>query len=173
MRKILLPGIIILFVLTATFLISGMIKKIQRQNQVKERISTLPLFSFMTIMDSNFNSSEIKEGPVLIVRFHPECEHCQYELTEILKSDIPVLAAKVILISSAPPDSIRRFLGRLNYIDIPSIVTIADTSYKFGEIFGNDVVPSNYIYNKKLDLVKVLTGEVRTETIIKYLEESE
>lgn len=173
MRKIILVGIVILFALTATLLITGMIKKLQRQNQVKERISTLPSFSFMTMDDKSYNSSEIEKGPVLIIRFHPECEHCQYELTEILKSDIPDLAAKVILISSAHPDSIRRFLIQLNYSDYPSVIALADTSYAFGEIFGNDIVPSNYIYNKELGLVKVLPGEVRTETILKYLRLSE
>lgn len=173
MRKIILTAIVVLFALTAIFFISGSLKKINRQNQAKERISTLPLFSFITLGDENFSSSEIKKGPVLIVRFHPECEHCQYELTEIMKSDIPVMAEKVILISSAHPDSIRKFLSNLNYLDYPSIIALADTSYIFKEIFGNDIVPSNYIYNKELNLVKVLSGEVRTETILKYLVEGE
>jgi hypothetical protein len=173
MRKIVLESIVVLFTLTAVLLITGMIKKIHRQNQIKERISTLPSFSFLTLDETKFNSSEIEKGPVLIVRFHPECEHCQYELTEFLKSEIPSLAAKVILISSAEPDSIRGFLARLNYMDYPSVIALADTSYKFGDIFGNDIIPSNYIYNKELDLVKVLHGEVRTETVIKYLRMSE
>jgi hypothetical protein len=173
MRKAILAGVFIFFALPAALLITGMIKKIHWQNQVKERISTLPSFSLMTIEDANFNSSKIEKGPVLIVRFHPECEHCQYEITEILKSDIPYLAEKVILISSADPDSVRKFLGRLNYQDYPSVIALADTTYTFGDIFGNDIIPSSYIYNKKLDLVKVLPGEVRTETIIKYLRMSD
>jgi len=173
MRKIILALIVVIFTLTAILLIAGTLKKINRQNQARERISTLPVFSFMTISDENFSSSEIKKGPVLIVRFHPDCEHCQYELTEIMKSDIPVIAEKVILISSAHPDSIRKFLGTLNYLDYPSIIALADTLYTFREIFGNDIVPSNYIYNKELNLVKVLSGEVRTETILKYLVEGE
>ena len=145
MRKVISLAIVLSFALTAVLLIKGVIKKADIHNQVKERISTLPSFSFKTITYGNFNSNEIKKGPVLIVHFHPECEHCQYELTEILKSDIPDLAAKVILISSAHPDTIRKFLGQLNYLDYPSIIALADTSYAFGEIFGNDIVPSNYI----------------------------
>lgn len=173
MRRIILIVVVVLFALTATLLIAGTLKKINRQNQARERISTLPVFSFMTLSDENFSSSEIKKGPVLIVRFHPECEHCQYELTEIMKSDIPVMAEKVILISSAHPDSIRKFLDHLNYHDYPSIIALADKSYRFSDIFGKDIVPSNYIYNKELSLVKVLSGEVRTETILKYLVEGE
>jgi peroxiredoxin len=169
MRKVILAGIVVFFVLPAVLLITGMIKKIHRQKEVKERISTLPSFKLMRLDNVRFNSSEINQGPVLIVRFHPECEHCQYELTEILKSEIPDLAAKVILISNANPDSIRKFLDHLNYHDYPSVIALADTAYTLGEIFGNEIVPSNYIYNKELDLIKVLSGEARTETILKYL----
>lgn len=173
MRRIILGIVIVIFVLSASFLISGVIKKMHKQTQIKEKIATLPSFSFITLANATFNSSEIKEGPVLIVRFHPECEHCQYEVSEILKSSIPAIAAKVILVSSAHPDSISKFLSQFHYSDLPSIIPLVDTSYSFGDIFGNDMVPSNYIYDKELNLVKVLPGEVKTETILKYLRISE
>jgi hypothetical protein len=103
------------------------------------------------------------------VRFHRECEHCQYEISELFKSNIPDYSATVILVSSDYPDSIRRFLSKFKYADYPSVIPLADTSFVFGDIFGSDIIPSNYIYNRDLDLIKVLSGEVKTETILKYL----
>lgn len=173
MRRIILIVVILLFALSATFLVSGIVKKIQKQTQLAERLSKLPSFSFATLTNESFNSSEIRRGPVLLIRFHPECEHCQYEISGILKSNIPSSGTTVILVSSADPDSIRKFLNRFNYSDYPSVIPLADTSYIFGDIFGSDIVPSNYIYNKELELVKVLHGEVKTETILKYLREIE
>jgi thiol-disulfide isomerase/thioredoxin len=173
MRKIILGAVVIGFVLLATFLITGVINKMQRQTQIKEKIETMPSFSFMTLTNETFNSSEIKIGPVLIVRFHPECEHCQYEVSEILKSNVPESGVKVILISSATPDSVKSFLNQFNYLRFPSIILLIDTSYVFSDIFGSDIVPSNYIYNRELELVKVLQGETKTETILKYLKVSE
>jgi hypothetical protein len=73
------------------------------------------------------------------------------------------------MISSAPVDSISGFLDKFNYKNYASVIPLADTSYSFGGIFGNNIVPSNYIYNKELELVKVLNGEIKTETLIKYL----
>ena len=173
MRKVILGSVIVIIVLFASFLITGMVRKVQNHKLITERITRFPSFFLMTLSNEPFNSSEIKKGPVLVIHFHPECEHCQYEISEILKSKIPTLGARIVLVSSAHPDSIRRFLNKFKYSDYPSVIPLADTSYIFEDIFGNGIVPSCYIYNRKLDLVKVLHGEVKTETILKYLQESE
>lgn len=173
MRKIILGVAIVVFALSATFLILGMINKVQKHKQITEKIARLPSFSFMALTNETFNSSEIRKGPVLVIRFHPECEHCQYEISEILKSNIPGSGACVIMVSSADPDSIRKFISQFDLSNYPAIIPLVDTSYIFGDIFGSDKVPSNYIYNKELNLVKVLYGEVKTETILKYLLGSE
>jgi hypothetical protein len=169
MRKIVLSTVILVFVMAASFLIYGTVSKIQKHQMTTEKISKLPFFSFSTLNNNSYNSSEIKKGPVLIVRFHPECEHCQYEITELLNSDIPSSGINIILVSSAPRDSISKFLGQFNLADYPSVIPLVDTSYIFGDIFGSDYVPSNYIYNKEHNLVKAISGEVKTETILKYL----
>ena len=169
MRKIVLIIMILVFAAAASLLTYGTVNKIQKHKRTVEKISKLPYFSFSTLNNKSFNSSDLKEGPVLIIRFHPECEHCQYEITGLLKSKIPSTDINIILISSATPDTIRKFLGRFNLADFPSVIPLVDTSYIFGDIFGSDFVPSNYIYNKEHNLVKAISGEVKTETILKYL----
>jgi hypothetical protein len=173
MRKFILAGVVVIFSLSAAFLVTGIIKKRQTQIELAGKISKLPAFSFTTLAKQSFNSSEITSGPVLVVRFHPECEHCQYEIREILGSPIPVSAMWVIMVSDADADSIKKMLLPYDLAEYPSVIPLTDTSYSFGEIFGSDLVPSSYIYDKDLELVKVLYGEVKTETILKYLNESE
>jgi hypothetical protein len=173
MKRILLGVLIGAFMVSISFLAFGTLKKIQRQKQISEKISKLPLFTFMKLTNESFSSSEIKNGPVLVVRFNPECEHCKYEISGILNSNIPLTGTSIILISSADPDSIKKFLSLLNYSDYPSVIPLADTLNLSGNIFGSEIVPSNFIYNKELELVKILQGEVKTETIIKYLHLSE
>ncbi len=169
MRKTILISLAIVFILFLSILISGIARKMSKEARVGEKIAYLPSFSFITLEKDDFHSSEIRKGPVLIIRFHPECEHCQYEISQILQSDIPGIVSKALLISNDNPDSIRIFLKQFNYTDYPSIIVLADTADSFNRIFGKDIVPSNYIYNKDLKLVKVLYGEVKTETIRKYL----
>jgi thiol-disulfide isomerase/thioredoxin len=173
MKKVIKVSVIVCVVLLTSYLVTGIGKKVQYHKSVAEKIAKFPAFSFMRLSNEAFRSSEIVEGPVLVVHFHPECEHCQYEISEILKSAIPESCTSVILVSSASPDSIRKFLSRFNVFDYPSVIPLADNSYNFEEVFGSGIIPSSYIYSRKLNLVKVLHGEVKTETILKYLQLSE
>lgn len=173
MRKVILSSVIIVIVFLVSFLVVGIVNKVLNQKMITEKIARFPTFSFMSLSNKSFNSSEIKEGPVLIVHFHPECEHCQYEISEILKSNIPVSFASVILVSAAHPDSIRKFLNGFNFSDYPSVIPLVDTSFIFEDIFGSGIVPSSYIYSRKMNFVKVLYGEVKTDAILKSLQESE
>jgi AhpC/TSA family len=172
-KKFILGSIILIIVLFVLFLVIGIAGKLQNRKLVSEKIARFPVFSFMTLSNGLYSSLEIIKGPVLVVHFHPECEHCQYEISEILKSNIPASFTNVILISSATPDSIKSFIYRNNYPDYPSVLFLVDTSYNFEDIFGKGIIPSSYIYNRKLILAKVFHGEVKAEAILKYLDESE
>jgi len=169
MKRIISGVIISVIILTSASLIAGMACKMNKKNEMAQRIKKLPSFSFMTLTGGSFNSSDIIEGPVLVVRFHPECEHCQYEISEILKSDLPASGTKIILVSNAEKDEVISFLSQFDLSRYPCITTLIDTSYKFGEVFGSNIVPGNYLYNEKLELIKSFKGEVKTETILKYL----
>jgi hypothetical protein len=172
-KKVILSIVILIIVLFVSSLVIGINKKLQSQKLVAEKIARLPVFSFMRLNNRIYNSTDTKNGPVLIVHFHPECEHCRYEISEILKSKIPISFSTVILVSSAHPDSIRSFFSNFNLTDYSSVIPLLDTSYEFEEIFGSAIIPSTFIYNRNLNLVKVLHGEVKTDAIIKYLQESE
>src|SRR5450759_3318541 len=100
MRKIILSFVILVVASLVLSFVIGIIGKVQRQRLIEDKISRFPTFSFMTLSNRLFNSSEIKEGPILVFHFHPECEHCQYEISEIFKSNVPKSFRNVFLISS-------------------------------------------------------------------------
>jgi hypothetical protein len=172
MRKIFLGFVITFIVFLAAFLLGGIVRKVQSNELIAENIAKFPAFSFMNLSNESFNSRDIKEGPVLIVHFHPECEHCRYEISEIFRSHIPESFNSVILVSAANPDSIKVFLNQLNFSDFATVIPLADTAYKFEDIFGRGIIPSSYIYNRKLELIKVLHGEVRPQTILNCIQEN-
>jgi hypothetical protein len=173
MRKIILGIVLIFITLFGSFLGIGIIRKVHRHNIANENIAKFPLFTFLTLSNEKFNSSIITEGPALVMHFHPECDHCQWEIAEIFKSRIPDSFSHVLLVSSAHPDSIRKFLHQFNYFDCPSIIPLIDSSYDFEKIFGTGLVPSSYLYDSKLNLLKVFHGEVKTETILNLITKHE
>lgn len=173
MKKIYL-GLLILSVSFFTFyVVRGIVRKLEKKQVIEAKISRLPSFSFATLDDRLYNSLEIKTGPVLVVHFHPECEHCKYEIMEIIKSDIPTLFKHVVLISSANIDTVKKFILEFNYPDIKSITTLYDPLNEFEDIFGSGTVPSTYIYDKELNLLNIYHGEVKPESILKHIKSNE
>jgi hypothetical protein len=173
MRKAITSIIIFVFTIAIVFFAIGICNKLNKQNNLEENIKRLPFFSFATFENTSFNSLSINQGPVLIVRYNPECEHCQYEISELVKSEIPESSTKILLVSSADRNTIIKFLDQFRLAERPEIIQLFDTAYVFKNIFGSDIVPSNYIYNKELKLVRILHGETKIETILKYLKECE
>jgi thiol-disulfide isomerase/thioredoxin len=151
----------------------GIVKKIHERNISRERIKTLPEFSFKTLNGSIFKSDQIKEGPVLILFFNPECEHCQYQITSLFKNVALPKELNVLLISNSEPRPIMKFLKDNNLSEYPELTVMIDETFKFRECFGTDIVPATFIYNKDLKLVKYYKGEVNPETILKCLRQND
>ena len=161
------------FIVATSLLIIGIIHKFHINRHFEERIKELPTFSFQLLNKKSFSSCEIKEGPLLVVHFHPECEHCQYEIAGILKSKIIKPHLKVLLIANANPDSVIQFMNRFPISETQDVITLIDTANAFKNSFGETIVPSNYLYDKDLKLIKVLYGEYKLETIMKLFDISE
>jgi len=134
-----------------------------------EETGKLPYLALLTIDDKGFNTSEIRTGPVLVVHFNPECDHCKYEIQGIIESEMPSMGFRILLITQAPKDSVINFYRDYSISNYSSITVLLDSSGLFSENFKSKVIPSNYLYDKNLNLIKVLEGEYKTETIIKYL----
>jgi len=166
---IIISGII--FTLLFLTLATGIYYKINEKHS--EKAKKLPYFTLLTIDRKNFNTSEIRTGPLLVVHFNPECDHCKYEIKGIVESDIPSMGFRILLITQAPKDSVINFCRNYSISKYSSITVLFDSSGAFCEKLKSRVIPSNYLYDKNLKLIKVLEGEYKTETIIKYLSGSE
>jgi len=173
MKKALMLVFVIIIIGLTTFLIIGIIAKTHKSKIAKEMIKTLPVFSLKTLNDSVFRSDQIKEGPVLVLFFHPECKHCQYQITTLFKNRAETSGIRVLLISNAEKEAIRNFLKENNLLDYPGLITLVDETYSFRDYFGTELVPATFIYDKKLKLVRYFQGEVRPETILKYLRQDD
>jgi thiol-disulfide isomerase/thioredoxin len=173
MKKILVIIIIIVFALAFIILISGISKKLKEKDQWAENIKKLPEFSLSTTGNISFSTSGIKSGPLLIVYFHPECEHCQYEISELFNSKILESGITVMLVSPAERDSVINFLNIFPAAESKRLITLIDTGFVFTDIFRKAVIPSSYLYNRDLNLIAAFYGEYKIETILNRFNESE
>lgn len=173
MKRVILIIIISVFAVLAFFLAYGIAKKIRDVNLISEEVKKLPSFTFLTLDNEEFSSEQIDSGPLLIVRFHPECEHCHYEISELIENHSDLSEGLILLVSDAPSESIREFMELYSGFRVAGILPLADPYFQFGKIFGKDFVPSNYIYDRDLNLVRVFYGEVNHDVIIRLMMKDE
>ncbi|MFH0843537.1 MAG: redoxin domain-containing protein [Bacteroidota bacterium] len=173
MKRIISVILLFLIISITIVLLAGISGKLKKHDQLVERIKQLPEFTLLTLDNTSFSSSEIKEGPLLIVYFHPECEHCRYEISELFRSSLPGSGIPVLLVSRASRDSVTLFLEEFDFPETDEIITLIDTAFVFEDTFGNSIIPSGYLYDKNLNLIDALHGEYKIETILNRLKESE
>lgn len=163
---VLVGGVVIL-------LISGIMTKKVKAEKAAEKIRTLPLLVMKDIRGNSFNTDQITSGPLLITFFHPECDHCKYEISSIVNTKLIDSQLAILLVSYANVDDIQSFIQEVGNIEALNMHILYDPDFRMSDLYRADVLPSNFIYNEKLELVKVFRGATKPETIMKYLNEND
>lgn len=143
-----------------------------RADGALERIRMFPDLALTDINGIEFFPARLTSGPLLITFFHPECDHCQYEISSLMSNDSLCCNVNIILVSYAGLSEIRSFLQEFRISDTSRLHIIHDPYLKMSEFFSANIIPSNFIYNDSLQLVKIFKGSVKPETIFKYLYDS-
>jgi hypothetical protein len=155
------------------FLIAGILVRMVRAEEAAEQIRRLPDLAISDINDNIFRTDQIKAGPLLITFFHPECDHCRYEIASLKNSGLLDSSLTVILVSYAAKSEIRSFMLQEGIVDTANLHVLHDPDFSISDLFGAAILPSNYIYNDSLSLVRVYKGSTRPEAIRKYLNGNE
>lgn len=135
----------------------------------ENRINSLPSFTAVQTDGSSFNTSDLRPRPLLMIFFHPDCKICQYEIQELIKILPEMNGVSVILISHAPVDLIDTFVRSTGLKKFSDLTILYDPDFKIRELFYVNTVPTSFIYNARLNLVKRYEGEVKIETILTKL----
>lgn len=175
MRKHLRSLLLFLFVFTLAWLLYSGYDKYMLKKEAEDRINMLPNVSFLNIEGKLINLHNFdKTNPLIIIYFHAECEHCQYEAQEIGHNANMFDTCQLLMISAN--DSIKQlkdFCAKYNLWEVENIEVLIDKENRFSETFGRVVIPSVYIYDKNQKLKKRYLGETKLEAIISQIQNSE
>lgn len=170
-----------IILIVALFMVSLLVGWIYFQNQAKTKaksqlkagLQNLPEFEFAAIpgMSKFDNGLLALDKPLLLVYFNSECEHCQYEVQEICRNADGFQNKQVVLVSSEDEEAIHKFSEEYELSAYPFIKVAKTEAEQFYKTFGTTSTPSVFIYNKDRKLVKDFKGEVKIETLLKYLSE--
>jgi hypothetical protein len=172
MKRKYIKMLIALIFLTVFLLLLAVVLRTANNRMALKSGSDLPEFSFMTLSDTLFKSSELQSGPLLIVNFHPECEHCQFEISEIFSQAKESDNFTTLLISASGKKATDSLLCKYDW-GILNFKVLIDSINDFSLIFHSKSFPTNIIYDKRLKLVKLFSGECKYETLLKYISANE
>ncbi|AHW61642.1 Peroxiredoxin [Draconibacterium orientale] len=167
MRKIIKYLVIVIIGIVVAYLIVQVISKYNEKKEAEIRIQTLPDAAFASVFGDSINLQDFdSDQSLILIYFHPECEHCQYEAKEIgLRAD-EFNNCQLVMIT--PDDSlvrIEKFCEQYHLQEIDNLEVLLDRDSKFERSFGKAVLPSVYIYDKGQKLKKQFLGETKPEAI--------
>ena len=129
---------------------------------VKEETSTV----------DKYTSAQLAKGPVVLIYFSPDCEHCQAFTKDLIKN-YPVVANKqVIMVTFQAMNMLKPFVTKYNlnqYLNFK--VGTEGTSYLVQKYYQIRSFPYIAIYDKAGNLVKTYEGEQPHSEIFKTLKE--
>ncbi|HEY8388396.1 MAG TPA: redoxin domain-containing protein [Parasegetibacter sp.] len=107
-----------------------------------------------------------KNKPVLIMYFSPDCDHCQDQVSDILKNVDKLKNVQILLTSYQPLEKIRAFKEKNQLDKYPNIFIGRDTQYFIPSFFDVANLPFLAFYDKKQNLLFAHEGNVKPAKIL-------
>ncbi len=127
--------------------------------------AALPKLKYMSLKDSGYIS--VKEKPIMIMYFKPDCPHCEYELelmntryNEIKDVDVYCITAEERYIQ----DSVHYKWNNLTNLENFVFASVNEEEYK--NKFGINVTPVFFFFNRERKLTSKIIGETKFDRLL-------
>lgn len=119
-----------------------------------------------------FSASQLAAGPVVLIYFSPDCEHCQDFTKDLVKNYNVVANKQVVMVTFQSMEMLKPFVKQYSLATYPNFkVGTEGTSYVVQRYYGIRSFPYIAIYDKTGKLVKVYEGEQPHADIFKTLKQ--
>jgi thiol-disulfide isomerase/thioredoxin len=131
-------------------------------------IQQIPAFNIVRVPDSTGFSSRqlIKQAPLVLVFFNPDCDHCQQQVKELLAHKSELKRLQIVMVSALPYSLIKTFYENYQVASMPNVIMGQDENFVLGGIYKPARYPSLYIYDAGGSLAKVFAGNVTAAVLL-------
>lgn len=171
MKKITIIGVVLC---SLFFLGYKVIDLIVIKTAIEKKREQLPVIRFLDSNGTIFTNGDLNpEFPTLIIYFLPNCDFCEHEIAD-LKTNYNILTrVNVLLVTSVSKEKLKEFMVENELGNYENFHFLTTSSKNFFQLFGSQVTPSNFVYDKNQKLAKYFKGETQTSTLLKYLTNAE
>ncbi|WP_221391714.1 thioredoxin fold domain-containing protein [Dyadobacter sp. NIV53] len=127
-------------------------------------------FKMQLTNGQQYTSAQLAKGPVVLIYFSPDCDHCQDFTKDLIKNYAVVANKQVIMVTFQAMDMLKPFVTQYNlnkYLNFK--VGTEGTSYIVQHYYQIRSFPYIAIYDKSGNLVKTYEGEQPHAEIFKTL----
>jgi peroxiredoxin len=168
-KKYILTGMLVLLFAGIGILIAKTIRTNNHKKQVSEQLKMIPNFEAYNMDSLKVSHTEFNKKPTIIVYFNTECEHCQYEASQIMKYQDKFKDVNLYMLSAENTTKIKAFAHKMGLDKISNLELGKITVKESFEVFAFTSIPDILIYNASGELQKHFKGETKIESILKYL----
>jgi thiol-disulfide isomerase/thioredoxin len=153
---------------TIIILSAATYKRMIKKDLSEKAIQSMPQFNFQELNGISFETQDVDRNVenVIINYYHPDCEHCQYMVSEIKKSVALFQRVQFIMITSADSSKIITLDRKYQLSAIPNLKLLLDAHATFEDAFGAATIPSFFVYSKERKLIKKIIGETKIENLL-------
>lgn len=171
MKLIIKYCIAIVVVVAILFLLTGFYTNYYMKKGVESRIQSLQRCCFETLYGGTNCVDEFdSQRFTVIVYFQTECEHCQYEASEIGKNHEQLKKANILMITpDTITEKIKAFETKYQLGEIENLSILLDRTNQFEHCFGTSIIPSVFIYGSDRKLKIKYSGETKISAIIREI----
>jgi thiol-disulfide isomerase/thioredoxin len=144
-------------------------KKEEKEKQ-KAMIANLPTFSFRSVKGILVDNHLLQTNTSsVVIAFHPECEHCQYEAKSINEKQKDLANTNIVLFTSANDSLTNAFSKTYGLDSLKNVHVLSDSANTLRQLFAIKTMPTVIIYNAQNQLIKRYNGETKIEAILKHI----
>lgn len=169
MKRIFKSGLLFLIAVVIVGAVVNMRQMVAAKNEQATKRQQRPDLSVVQYTH-NPTTTMIDGKPTLIILFNSDCEHCQYEASQLQKRHQEFARANVYLLTTETPIRAQSFAHTYGLDTLPMMHVGTLTPEEAYKVFGPTSVPHLFIYGPDGQLRKEYKGETKIEALTKYLQ---
>jgi len=133
----------------------------------------LPPLKIVTLDGKTITNSDVNyKANLIVMLFNPICEHCQDE-TQLLETNISLFKQSKLLMIAAPMMGtyLKTFVDNYHVDQYSNKIMIGlDSNSTIDNLFIYEPLPQLNVYNAKLKLIKVFSGNTSIDSLKPYIQ---
>jgi glutaredoxin len=167
MKKFLLLFIVSALLTGLSFMTYVIIERVNHKRLTRGHLESLDNFLIYDFDSTRFHLSSYRKR--ILIYFDSECDHCQYQLSQIFSHRKSFDDSDIVLLSSELISTIKLYAERNYPLDAGNVYFAKINQLDAYNTFGSLAVPQIFIYGTDGILVKDFKGETKVDAVLQYL----